>query len=90
MIFMLHCRVKPGQAARLPEFRAQHFAHVQSSPIKLLGAGPTRDDNGEIIGGLYIFDAPNRAVAESLYDNDPYVREGLWTKTALEIYDKRV
>jgi len=27
MIFMLHCRVNPGQSARLAEFRAR-FAHL--------------------------------------------------------------
>ena len=90
MIFMLHCRLLPGQAARLAEFRAEHQAHVQSSSIKLLTAGPTRDERGEIIGGLYVFEADNRAVADALYDNDPYVRNGLWRKTVLEIYDKRI
>lgn len=90
MIFMLHCRLMPGQAARLTEFRAQHQAHVQASPIKLLTAGPTRDDSGEIIGGLYVFEADSRAVADALHDDDPYVRNGLWRKTVLEIYDKRI
>ncbi len=91
MIFILHCRVKPQQSVRLPQFREQHRAHVQSSGIKLLGAGPTLSDDGqEIIGGLYIFEAENRAAAEVLYDTDPYVREGLWEKTLLEVYDKRI
>lgn len=90
MIFMLHCRLLPGQAARLSEFRAAHQSHVQSSPIKLLTAGPTRDESGEIIGGLYVFEADSRAVADALYDDDPYVMNGLWRKTVLEIYDKRI
>jgi uncharacterized protein YciI len=91
MIFILHCRVKPGQAARLPEFRAQHFAHAQSSGLKLVGAGPTlSDDGGEIIGGLYIIEAESRAAVDAYYDSDPYCTEGIWEKTLLERFDKRV
>lgn len=91
MIFILHCRMKPHQAARLPEYRPRHFAHVQSSGLKLIGAGPTLSDDGsEIIGGLYIIEAESRAAVEAMYQTDPYRTEGLWEMTLLERYDKRV
>ena len=91
MIFILHCRVKPGQARRLPEFRDKHMAHVQVSGIKLLSAGPTLSDDGsEIIGGLYVLEAQDRQEVESFYGSDPYVLEGLWERTLLEVWDKRV
>jgi uncharacterized protein YciI len=91
MIFVLHCRMEQGQAPRLPEFRPQHLAYVQSSGIKILGAGPTLSEDGtEIIGGVYIFDVADRAAALAFYNGDPYVREGLWKSTLLERFDKRV
>jgi uncharacterized protein YciI len=91
MIFVLHCRVLPGQVPRLPQFRAQHGAHAASSPIKILAAGPTLpDEGGDPIGGVYVFEAESPAVAEAFYAGDPYVREGIWTRTLLERFDRRV
>jgi uncharacterized protein len=91
MIFVLHCRVLPGGVPRLPQFRPQHFAHTANSPIKVLAAGPTLpDEGGDPIGGVYIFEAESREVAEAFYAGDPYVREGIWTRTLLERMDKRV
>ena len=91
MIFVLHCRVNPGQAQRLPQYREQHRAHTAASPIKVLAAGPTLpDEGGESIGGVYIFEAADRTVAEAFYADDPYVREGIWQRTVLERLDKRI
>jgi len=91
MIFVLHCKVEPGQSGRLPEFREAHRAHAMSGLVRILGAGPTlSDDGGQIIGGVYIIDADGRAQAQAFYDGDPYVKEGIWRMTLLERYDKRV
>lgn len=48
------------------------------------------DEGGEPIGGVYIFEATDRAVAETFYASDPYVREGIWQRTLLERLDKRI
>jgi len=91
MLFILHCTVLPGQAARLPEFRDQHRAHAMAGPVKIVGAGPTLSDDGEqIIGGLYVLEAASRAEVDTFYEGDPYVRNGIWKKTVIERYDKRV
>jgi uncharacterized protein len=91
MLFILHCTVLPGQAERLPQFREQHRAHAMAGPVKIVSAGPTLSDDGEqLIGGLYVFEAASREEVETFYQRDPYVQNGVWRKTVLERWDKRV
>jgi uncharacterized protein YciI len=91
MLFILHCKLRRDQASRLEQFRPQHFSHAKSGLVKIVNAGPTLTDDGrEIIGGVYIFEAEDRATAERYYSSDPYAREGIWEKTLLEVFDKRV
>ncbi len=80
--------MNPGQAERLPLFRAEHRAYAASAPVKILAVGPTLPDGaGPPIGGVYIFEADSRESAEAFYAGEPYAREGLWTRTLLERID---
>lgn len=91
MIFVLHCRLNPGQAERLPLFRAEHRSYVPKTPVKILAVGPTLPDGeGPPIGGLYILEAESREAVEAFYAGEPYAREGIWTRTLLERIDIRL
>ena len=51
---------------------------LQQPYVPINSAGALRDENGNRAAMLMIFEADNRAAAQALVDNSPYLRAGLY------------
>ena len=65
-----------AQAAALNE---AHFAYLAARTDAIVLAGGLRPDAGApFCGALWVIEAPDRAAALRLVEDDPYTRAGLW------------
>lgn len=63
---------------------------LQQPLIQIRAAGPLRDEAGKRAGMMMIFEADDRAAAESLVANSPYLRAGLYEQHRLLEYQDEV
>lgn len=79
MLFVLFCEDKPdGQALRLAT-RQAHLDYVATQANRIRIAGPMLSDDGNtMLGSLFIIEADDLAAAQTLHQDDPYTRAGLW------------
>ena len=70
--------------------RQAHLDRLEplSSDGRVLHAGPLLDDDGNPVGSLVVFEAPDLAAARSQAQGDPYVVEGVFER--LEVFETRV
>ena len=54
------------------EIRKEHRKYLESFGNKILASGALLDENGNIIGGLTLFDVESKTEAEVFEKNDPY------------------
>jgi uncharacterized protein len=59
------------------EHRAEHIAYRKGLGAAMLMAGPLLDDAGNPDGSLVLLEAPDRAAAEQLALDDPYMARGV-------------
>jgi uncharacterized protein YciI len=89
-LFILSCFDRPGGLERRMAAREDHLAWVRAperaSMVRL--AGPYLDDAGQMIGSMFILEAPDRAAVEAFSAADPYTQAGLFS--AVEIRGWRV
>ncbi|QLC26086.1 YciI family protein [Parasphingopyxis algicola] len=78
--YIAWCKDLPGdEPARLrKELAPAHFVHIETIMDKIRVAGPVRNENGETIGSMLVFNAESEAEARALLDRDPYAGAGLW------------
>lgn len=67
---------EPGRLRK--KLAAAHFAHIETIMDKIRVAGPVRDENGDTIGSMLIFNAESKAEARALLDRDPYAGADIW------------
>jgi len=79
MLFVI-CNIdKPDTAALRAANRPAHLAYLDEIAPKLKLAGPFLSDDGQdMIGSLWIVEAPDRAAALRLATGDPYAKAGLF------------
>lgn len=68
------------------EFRDAHIAHVQRNVESGLVTSLSRlfdTDGTTLIGGHFLLDTDSAAAAQAFYEQDPYVREGIWESTLM-------
>lgn len=70
----------PGGAVARTEFRAAHFAHIETIMDKIAIAGPLHDDAGGFAGSLVVVRANSREDAEAILKSDPYFVGGVWDR----------
>ena len=63
---------------------------LQQPYIQIQSAGALRDKAGNRAGMLMIFDVADRAAAEALVANSPYLQAGLYEAHHLFAYDNEV
>jgi hypothetical protein len=74
---------KDGLSLRL-SVREAHMAYVRTLPPGFLKlAGPFLDEDGEMCGSLFIFEAEGRAAIDAYLANDPYVQAGLFASVEI-------
>jgi uncharacterized protein YciI len=70
-------------------------AHIEymnaQENIKTIMSGPLMDDEMEnIVGSLYLLDAPDRSAIEKFTEGDPLVAANIWQSTEIRAFNKRV
>ena len=86
MLFAIHCLDHPDKLqTRLNNYDA-HRAHLNSTNLPIVLAGPVAADDGETpVGSLMVMDAPSRAEVEAFNRNDPFYRLDVWDKSTISI-----
>ncbi len=71
---------RPNSASVRADARTDHFAYIETVIDQIAVAGPMKDENGTMIGSLFIIRAVDSESAVGLFQNDPYFRAGLWAR----------
>ena len=85
MLFAWMGFIKPGAEMIPPEVNQQTSDFLQQPYIPIHFAGPLCE-NDRRAGMLLIFEADNRAAAESFVETSPYLRAGLYEQHHLYEY----
>ena len=85
MLFAAMCFDKDdGLETRLAN-REGHFAHLKGHTDKIVLGGPFMSDDGKNpIGSMLIFDAENLDEVETILQNDPYSKAGLFKSVEIK------
>jgi len=68
-----------------------HVEYLEQSAIKNVMSGPLMDDAMEnVVGSLYVVDAPDRAAIEAFQKDDPLVQADIWESVEVRAFNKRV
>ncbi len=67
-----------------PRFMARHLAFLTSNASKIHAAGPLKDDDGQVRGGLWLVDVYTAAQAWDLVKADPFWPTGLRDKVEIK------
>jgi uncharacterized protein YciI len=80
--------MKEKRAAAMPG----HIEYLNAqTKIKNIMSGPLMDDEMEnIVGSLYLLEAPNRTAIEEFTKGDPLVAADIWTSIEIRAFNKRV
>ena len=62
--------------------RPDHVAYLETlhGDGRLVYGGPIRDESDRSIGALLVLDAPDRAAARAIVEQDPYFRAGVYER----------
>jgi uncharacterized protein YciI len=71
---------KPNALALRMATREAHLAYWAANPGLARLGGPFLDANSDMAGSLLIIEVEDRATAEALAANDPYVHAGLFAR----------
>lgn len=78
MLFALICTDKPANLDLRLRTRPDHLAWIERLGGAIKAAGPFTDDGGSPVGSLLIVEAPDRAGARAIAEEDPYAQAGLF------------
>jgi uncharacterized protein YciI len=81
--FILICRDKPGALDLRMATRERHLAWVGENRANVVRAGPLLDDDGGMIGSLFIVEAEGRAQVEAFSAADPYAKAGVFERVEI-------
>jgi uncharacterized protein YciI len=86
--YLIHAIDKPDSDALRNELRAEHEAYQASVESLYITRGPLLSDDGERqTGSLMIIDVADLAAAREFWDNEPFVKGGLFER--VEFYGWR-
>ena len=89
MLFAITCLDKPDHLEVRLANRAAHLDYARPNADKMLAGGPLLADDGvTMIGSLILIELPDRAAAEAMMADDPYVRAGLFQSVEIRPYKK--
>jgi len=92
MLFTIFCIDKPNMKEKRATAMPDHIEYLNAqTKIKNIMSGPLMDDEMEnIVGSLYLLEAPNRAAIEEFTKGDPLVAADIWTSIEIRAFNKRV
>ena len=92
MLFTIFCIDKPNMTEKRAAAMPDHVEYLNAqTKIKNIMSGPLMDDEMEnIVGSLYLLEAPNRTAIEDFTKGDPLVAADIWTSIEIRAFNKRV
>ena len=69
---------KPDGLEHRMAVRPEHLKHLDNLGDKLVIAGPFQTEEGKATGSFMVIEAPDLATATSLYEQDPFIKEGVF------------
>jgi len=57
---------------------SEHLAYIEQHADRVLSAGPLKNENGVMVGSLFIYDTEEAAEAWRLLNQDPYASANIW------------
>tara|TARA_B110000116_G_C16622414_1_gene484404 strand:- start:518 stop:808 length:291 start_codon:yes stop_codon:yes gene_type:complete len=92
MLFTIFCIDKPNMTEKRAAAMPDHVEYLNAqTKIKNIMSGPLMDDEMEnIVGSLYLLEAPNRTAIEEFTKGDPLVAADIWTSIEIRAFNKRV
>jgi hypothetical protein len=85
-LFVLSCIDRPGSLERRMAAREAHLAYVADNRAMVRVAGPYLDDDGQMIGSMFVLEASDRGAVEAFSAADPYVLAGLFERVDIRIW----
>lgn len=92
MLFTIFCIDKPNMKEKRATAMPDHIEYLNAqTKIKNIMSGPLMDDEMKnIVGSLYLLEAPNRTAIEEFTKGDPLVAADIWTSIEIRAFNKRV
>ncbi|MBR2520851.1 MAG: hypothetical protein IKE62_01545 [Oscillospiraceae bacterium] len=85
MRFLIKAYDGPGMLEKRMAVRPRHLEGMRALGRQIICAGGLLDSDGRMIGSALVLEFPDR---DALYDylrNEPYVTEGVWEKTEVDV-----
>ncbi|AXI42777.1 YciI family protein [Sulfitobacter sp. SK011] len=85
MLYTIHFHDNPDADPDLrPRFMAQHLAFLTDNKKAIRAAGPLKEDDGQVKGGLWLVDVATVEQAWDLVKTDPFWTTGLRDKVEIK------
>ena len=78
MYFSIICFDKPNVGELREKTRDAHLDYLKQHKDKMHLGGPFENDNGGIVGTLFIINAEDHAAANAFTDNEPFHMAGVF------------
>ena len=90
MIFAFWLTDRPGTAHLRVEVRPAHLEYLGKMAAQIAFAGPlTSEDGKTVVGSLLAIDFPSRPQAEAWIAAEPFVKAGVYEKSAIQVFNNR-
>ncbi len=86
MQFILIAHDRPDGLPIRKQTRPDHIAYLTEIAGSIVFGGPLLDDEGTPCGSMIVYEAPDRAMVETLIANDPYSRAGLFGQVEIRAF----
>jgi uncharacterized protein YciI len=80
---------RPGSIQKRNENRPAHGAYVRANDAPIRLVGPMFDDDGEINGSLYIFEAGSADEIRAWLEPEPFHRAGVYRELIIRPFEVR-
>jgi uncharacterized protein YciI len=90
MMFVWMGFLKDGADPVPQEVQVETSNYLQQPYISITAAGALRDEPGNRAGMMMIFEVEDRAAAEALVENSPYLKAGLYADHRLYEFQNEV
>ncbi|MBR6968793.1 MAG: hypothetical protein IKH78_09710 [Ruminococcus sp.] len=85
MQFMIKALDGEDMLEKRMQVRPRHLEGMAKLGRQVICAGGLLDDEGRMKGSLLVVDLPDRAAVDKYLAEEPYVTEGVWVKTEVEV-----
>lgn len=83
MLYTLVLKDNPSAAEARDRHRDGHLAHFKANKSKIALSGPLKDDDGNAIGSLIIYEASGADEALSFIKADPFYDADVWNDVTI-------